>query len=77
MERTVRLLEIYFVLIKYQFKVTQYNTLNVKSSNSKLNKLTPGINGTGVTLIFYQMWLAIPIMRVILHIKYCWLIDKF
>ena len=49
------LLEIYFVLIKYQFKVTQYNTLNVKSSNSKLNKLTPGINGTGVTLIFYQM----------------------
>ena len=51
----MRLLEIYFVLIKYQFKVTQYNTLNVKSSNSKLNKLTSGINGTGVTLIFCQM----------------------
>ena len=40
-----------FVLIKYQYKVTQYNTLNVKLSNSQLNKLKSGIkNGTEVTL---------------------------
>ena len=31
--------------------MTQYNTLNVKLSNSQLDKLTPGIeNGTEVTL---------------------------
>ena len=31
--------------------MTKYNTLNVKLSNSQLNKLKPGIkNGTGVTL---------------------------
>ena len=31
--------------------MTQYNTLNVKLSNSQLNKLKSGIrNGTGVTL---------------------------
>ena len=31
--------------------MTQYNTLNVKLSNSQLNKLTSGIkNGTEVTL---------------------------
>ena len=31
--------------------MTQYNTLNVKSSNSQLNKSKPGIkNGTEVTL---------------------------
>ena len=31
---TVRLLEISFALIKYQDKVTQFNTLNVKLSSS-------------------------------------------
>ena len=32
--------------------MTQYNTLNVKLSNSKLNKLKSGIkNGTEVTFI--------------------------
>ena len=31
--------------------MTQYNTLNVKLSNSQLDKLTPGVkNGTEVTL---------------------------
>ena len=31
--------------------MTQYNTLNVKLSNSRLNKLKPGLkNGTEVTL---------------------------
>ena len=33
--------------------MTQYNTLNLKLSNSQLNKLKLGIkNGTEVTLIF-------------------------
>ena len=32
--------------------MTQYNTLNVKLSNSQLNKLTSGIkNGTEITFI--------------------------
>ena len=30
---------ILFFLIKYQNKMTQYNTLNVKLSNSQINKL--------------------------------------
>ena len=35
----------------YQNKMTQYNTLNVKWSNSQLNKLKSGIkNGAEVTL---------------------------
>ena len=42
---------ILFCSIYYQYKVTQYNTLNVKLSNSQLNKLKSGIkNGTEVTL---------------------------
>ena len=40
-----------FVLIQYQWKSTQYNTLNVKFSNSKLNKLRSRIKiDTEVTL---------------------------
>ena len=40
-----------FVLIQYQQKSTQYNTLNVKFSNSKLNKLRSRIKtDTEVTL---------------------------
>ena len=37
--------------MQYQYKITQYNTLNVKLSNSKLNKLKLRIsNRTEVTL---------------------------
>ena len=47
----VRILYIFFALIWYQYKVTKYNTLNVKLSNSQFNKLTSSIkNGTEVTL---------------------------
>ena len=47
---TVKVLWIYFTLIYYQYKITQYNTLSVKLSNSKLNKLKSGIkNGTEAT----------------------------
>ena len=46
----VRVLQFYFALIKYQYKMTQYDTLNVKLSNSQL-KLKPGIkNFTQVSL---------------------------
>ena len=41
---------IYFNLIQFQYKITQYKTLNVQLSNSQLNKLEFGIkNGTEVT----------------------------
>ena len=50
-KETVEVLWFYFVLIKYQNKMTQYNTLNLKLSNSQLNKLQYVIkNGTEVTL---------------------------
>ena len=40
-----------FVLIQYQWESTQYNTLNVKFSNWKLNKLRSRIKiDTEVTL---------------------------
>ena len=36
--------------------MTQYNSLNVKLTNSQLNKLKSGIrNGTEVTLNFHQL----------------------
>ena len=48
---TVRVLYIYVALIWYQYKTTQYNTLNVKLSNSQLNRLKSGMkNGIGITL---------------------------
>ena len=47
----VRELLLYFSLIKYQYKITEYNNLNVKFSNSQLNKLKSGIkNGTEAAL---------------------------
>ena len=48
---TVKVFWIHFTLIKYQYKKTQYNTLNVQLSHSQLNKLNLAIkNGTEVTL---------------------------
>ena len=39
------------MLIYYWYKITQYNTLNVKLSNSQFNKLKSWTeNGTEVTL---------------------------
>ena len=50
--------------------MTQYNTLNVKLSNSQLNKLKSGIkNGTEITLkIFYQMLLVILMIKIIFQV---------
>ena len=48
---TIKLLWLYLVLIWYWYKMTQYNTLDVKLSNSQLNKLKSEIkHGTEVTL---------------------------
>ena len=50
--------------------MTQYNTLNVKLSNSQLNKLKSEIkNGTEVTLKNYQMLLVILMMKIIFRIN--------
>ena len=50
-QRTVTVLYIYFALIQYQYKMTQYSPLAVKLSNLQLNKLKSGIkNGIGTTL---------------------------
>ena len=47
----MKVLGIYFTLIKYQDKMTQYSTWNVKLSNLKLNKLKWEVkSGTEVTL---------------------------
>ena len=48
---TIKVLWLYFTLIWFQYKMTQYNTLNVKLFNSQLNKLKSGIkNNAEVTL---------------------------
>ena len=48
----------------------QYNTLNVKLSNSQLNKLKSGIkNGTEVTFNFHQILLVILMIRPIFRIS--------
>ena len=50
--------------------MTQYNTLNIKLSNSQLSKLTSGVkNGTEVTLKFHQMLMVILMMRIIFRIN--------
>ena len=38
-ERAVKVLRIDFVLMYYQYKITEYNSLNIKLSNSQLNKV--------------------------------------
>ena len=43
--------KVFFTLIYYQYRMTQYNTLNLKLSHSQLNELKSGTkNGTEVTL---------------------------
>ena len=50
-QETVNILMFYFVSTQYQYRMTQYNTLNVKLSNSQLNKLKSRTqNSTEVTL---------------------------
>ena len=48
----------YFNLVKYHYKTTEYNTLNVKLYNSHLNKLQSWTkNGTGVIFIECCWWI--------------------
>ena len=50
-KETVKLLWFYFVSIKHYYKMSQYNTWNVKLSNSKLQMWKSAIkNGSKVTL---------------------------
>ena len=50
-KRMVGVRKFVFALIQYQYKMTQYNTLNVKLSNSQLNNLELEIkDGIGITL---------------------------
>ena len=47
----MRVLKFYFLLIWYRYKTSQYNTLNVKLSNSEHNKLKSETkNSTDITL---------------------------
>ena len=56
--------------------MTQYNTCNMKLSNSKISKLKSGMkNDTKVTS--YQMWLIILMIRGIYHTNYYLLTHKF
>ena len=51
LQGTVNILWIYFILIQYQYKMTQYNALNIKLFDLQHNNLKSGIkNGTEVTL---------------------------
>ena len=47
---TVKVLWIYLTLIWYQYRMTQYNTLNVKLSNWQPNKSKSGIKWYWITL---------------------------
>ena len=52
-QRGVRVLWIYFAVIYYQDKITQYNCVNLTLSNSQLNQLKSAINNAAeVTLNF-------------------------
>ena len=52
--------------------MTQYNSLNVKLSNSQLNKLKSSIkNETDVVLRIHQTWLVIQIIILIFLMNYC------
>ena len=58
--------------------MTQYNTLNVKLSNSQPNKMKLGIkNGTEVSFNFHQTLLVILMMRIVFRINCYYLIQKF
>ena len=51
--------------------MTQHNILNVKLSNSQLNKLESAIeNGTDVPLNLSSNLIEVLIMRLILHTNY-------
>ena len=50
--------------------MTQYNAVNVKLSNPQLNQWKSGIKHcTWIKLNFNQMWFAILMIRLILHIR--------
>ena len=57
-QKTAKEFWTYFNLVKYHYKTTEYNTLNVKLYNSHLNKLQSWTkNGTGVIFIECCWWI--------------------
>ena len=66
----VKVFRIYFALIQYLYKMTQYNTLNVKLANSQLNKLKSEINNGTEVVLNFSSHVIILIMRLIFHINY-------
>ena len=49
--------------------MTQYNTLNVKLSNSQMNKLKSATK-IGTEVIFHQMWFEVLMIKLIFHTNY-------
>ena len=59
-----------FDVLIYKYKMTYYNSLNVKLSNSKLNKLKLEIQKeTKVTSYFLQILWVILMMKLIFHMN--------
>ena len=55
----------------YQYKMTQYNSLNVKLSSSQLDKLKLAIKKAETILRYHQIWWVILMMKLNFHINYC------
>ena len=61
----------FFILIYYKYKLNQYNVLNVKFSDSQINKLKSGIkSGTDATSKISSNAVGDSKMRTIFHINY-------
>ena len=51
--------------------MTQYNSLNVKLSNSQLNKLKSSIKNETDVVLRISLWLVIQIIILIFLMNYC------
>ena len=51
--------------------MTQYNRVNVKLSNSQLNKLKPTIKNKTDIVIRISSNMVILMIKVVFHMKYC------
>ena len=68
-ERTVKLFCFNIIL----YKMTQYNTLNVKLSNSQLSKIKSRIkNGAEVTLNFSEFFWFIILVMILIFLTSCY-----
>ena len=51
--------------------MTQYNSLNVKLSNSQLSKLKSSIKNETDVVLYHQTWLVIQMIILIFLMNYC------